>query len=328
MKMKLRNYLIALPFVLAIIAVIVIVAQANNNEEKIVTGLIETTTVNVASKIPGRIEEIFVKEGDKVSKGQILARLESIEMNAKVEQAKGQLEAAKFKYKMALNGARPEEKEATEKLYLQAKHQYELAKKTYERMMNLYRDSLISAQEKDVYEFQYKAAFEQMNAAKSKYDMVVKGARYEEIEMAKGLYYQAENGYKEALAYQQELEIKSPIDGELQKKLVNQGEIISSGYPVLSLIDTKDYWASIQIKEDEMNGVKIGDEFYGIVKALVDKKIKFKVYYISAMGDFANWRPTNQKGEFDIKTFEIRLKPVTETPELRPGMTANIILPR
>ncbi|MFN3871903.1 MAG: HlyD family secretion protein [Ignavibacterium sp.] len=324
--MKLKKYLIALPFVLALIAVIIIAVQSKNDDEKIVTGLVETTTVNVASKIPGRIEEIFVKEGDIVSKGQILARLESKEMNAKVEQAKGQLEAAKFKYHMALNGARPEEKEATEKIYLQAKHQYELAQKTYERMMNLYWDSLISAQEKDVYEFQYKAAFEQMNAAKSKYDMVVKGARYEEIEMAKGLYYQAENGYKEALAYQQELDIKSPVNGELQKKLVNQGEIISSGYPVFSVIDSKDYWVSIQLKEDEMNGIKTGDEFYGIIKALGNKKIKFRVYYIASMGDFANWRPTNQKGEFDIKTFEIRLKPLQKISELRPGMTANIIL--
>ncbi|MCL6495212.1 MAG: efflux RND transporter periplasmic adaptor subunit, partial [Ignavibacterium sp.] len=271
-------------------------------------------------------EEIFVNEGDFVSKGQVLARLESKEMNAKVEQAKGQLEAAKFKYKMALNGARPEEKEATEKLYLQAKHQFELAEKTYERMMNLYRDSLISAQEKDVYEFQYKAAFEQMSAAKSKYDMVVKGARYEEIEMAKGLYYQAENGYKEALAYQQELEIKSPIDGELQKKLVNQGEIISSGYPVFSIIDSNDYWVTIQLKEDEMNGIKIGDEFDGIIKALAGRNVKFKVDYISPIGDFANWRPTNQKGEFDIRTFEIRLKPTDRIEGLRPGMTVNIIL--
>lgn len=227
---------------------------------------------------------------------------------------------------MALNGARPEEKEATEKLYLQAKHQFELAEKTYERMMNLYRDSLISAQEKDVYEFQYKAAFEQMSAAKSKYEMVVKGARYEEIEMARGIYYQAENGYKEALAYQQELEIKSPIDGELQKKLVNQGEIISSGYPVFSIIDPNDFWVTIQLKEDEMKGIKIGDEFTGSIKALAERKIKFKVYYISPIGDFANWRPTNQKDEFDIRTFEIRLKPVNKIKELRPGMTVNMIL--
>lgn len=324
--MKFRKYFIAIPFILALIAVIVILAQSSDTNEKIVTGLVETTTINVASKIPGRVEEIFVKEGDRVSKGQILAKLESKEMDAKVEQAKGQLETAKFKYQMALNGARPEEKEATEKLYLQAKHQFELAQKTYERMLNLYRDSLISAQEKDNYEFQYKAAFEQMNIAKSKYEMVVNGARYEEIEMAKGLYYQAENGYKEALAYHDELEIKSPIDGELQKKLVNQGEIISSGYPVFSIIDAKDYWVSIQLREDEMNGIKVGNQYYGFIKALGDKKIKFKVYYISAMGDFANWRPTNQKGEFDIKTFEIRLKPVEEISGLRPGMTANIII--
>jgi len=324
--MSKRKFIIALPFLLALIAIIVLATQSKNNEEKIVSGIIETTTVNVASKIPGRVEEIFIKEGDKVYKGQLLARLESKEMNAKVEQAKGQLETAKFKYQMALNGARPEEKEATEKLYLQAKHQFELAQKTYERMMNLYRDSLISAQEKDVYEFQYKAALEQMSAAKSKYEMVTNGARYEEIEMAKGLYYQAENGYKEALAYQQELEIKSPIDGELHKKLVNQGEIISSGYPVFSIIDLNDFWLTIQLKEDEMNGIKIGDEYWGSVKALSDKKIKFKVYYISPIGDFANWRPTNQKGEFDIRTFEIRLRPIGNVNELRPGMTATIYL--
>lgn len=92
------------------------------------------------------------------------------------------------------------------------------------------------------------------------------------------------------------------------------------------MIDTKDYWVTIQLKEDEMDGIKIGDEYYGMVKALDDKKIKFKVYYIASMGDFANWRPTNQKGEFYIKTFEIRLKPAQEIVGLRPGMTANIIL--
>lgn len=324
--MKLRKSIIALTFTLALISVIVILIQSNKENEKIITGIVETTTINIASKIPGRIEETFVDEGDRVTKGQILARLESKEMNAKVEQAKGQLEAAKFKYQMALNGARPEEIEATEKLYLQAKHQFELAEKTYKRMLNLFQDSLISAQEKDVYEFQYKAAFEQMNAAKSKYEMVVKGARFEEIEMAKGLYYQAENGYKEALAYQQELEIKSPVDGLIQKKFVNQGEIISGGYPVFSIIDPDDYWITIQLREDEMHGIKIGDEFYGTIKALDSDKIKFKVFYISAMGDFANWRPTNQKGEFDIRTFEIRLKPVNKVSELRPGMTANIYL--
>ena len=324
--MKFKKLVIALPFVLAIVAVAVLIVNANDADEKVVTGLVETTTISVSSKIPGRIAEIFVKEGDQIKKGQLIASMESKEMDAKVEQTRGQLETARFKYQMALNGARQEEKDAVEKLYLQSKYQFELAEKTLNRMMNLYSDSLISTQEKDVYEFQYKAALEQMNAAKSKYDMVIKGARYEEIAMAKGLFYQAENGFKEASAYQDELEIKSPIDGELQKKMVNQGEILASGYPVVTLIDLNDTWITIQLKEDEMNSVKIGDVFYGNVKALSNTLYKFKVYYISPIGDFANWRPTNQKGDFDIRTFEIRFRAVDKIEGLRPGMTVNLTL--
>jgi HlyD family secretion protein len=326
MKKIIKITVITLPFVLATIGIIFLITNSNTKDEHIITGLVETTTVNVSSKIPGRIIDLKVKEGDFITKGQLLANLESKEMDAKVEQTKGQLETAKYKYQMALNGARNEEKDALEKLYLQAKHQYELASKTYERMMNLYRDSLISAQEKDVYEFQYKAALEQMSAAKAKYDMALNGARYEEIAMAKGLYYQAENGYKEAEAYRSELNILAPISGLLQKKLVNIGEVISSGYPIFSIIDLSDIWVSIQIKENEMNGIKLGDEFYGKVKALSNKKYKFKVAYISSMGDFANWRPTNQKGEFDIRTFEIRLRPVSSIDGLMPGMTVEIKL--
>lgn len=326
MKKIIKITVISLPFVLAAIALIYLMTNSTKNDEKVITGLVETTTINVSSKIPGRIIDLKVNEGDFVGKGQLLASMESKEMDAKVEQTKGQLETAKYKYQMALNGARSEEKDALEKLYLQAKHQYELASKTYERMMNLYRDSLISAQEKDVYEFQYKAALEQMSAAKAKYDMAVNGARYEEIAMAKGLYYQAENGYKEAEAYRNELEITSPINGLLQKKLVNVGEIVSSGYPIFSIIDLNDIWVSIQIKENEMNGIKLFDEFYGKVKAMGNKQFKFKVTYISSMGDFANWRPTNQKGEFDIRTFEIRLRPVNKIEGLMPGMTVEIKL--
>lgn len=324
--MNFKKILIALPFVLAIIAVVVLIVNASESNTRVITGLVETTSVSVSSKIPGRIAEIFVKEGDKIKKGQLIARMESKEMDAKVEQTRGQLDIAKFKYKMALNGARPEEKDAVEKLYLQTKYQFELAEKTLNRMMNLYRDSLISTQEKDVYEFQYKAALEQMNAAKSKYDMVVKGARYEEIAMAKGLYYQAENGFIEASAYQEELDFRSPIDGELQKKMVNQGEILASGYPVFTIIDLNDTWVAIQLKEDEMKSIKIGDILSGKVTALSNNEYKFKVYYISDIGDFANWRPTNQKGEFDIRTFEIRLRAIDNIEGFRPGMTVNLEL--
>jgi len=326
MKLKRSYIILSIPVVLAIVGIIVLLVNSFAPKHEFIGGIVEVSDVDIASKIPGRIDTIYAEEGAQVQKGQILARMESKEMDAKVEQAKGMMEAAKSKYEMAIDGARPEEKEAVKNLYLQAKHQYELADKTWKRIYNLYNDSLISAQEKDQVEFQYKAAQEQMDAAKAKYDMVIKGARFEEIDGAKGLLYQAENGYKEALAYQEELYLKSPITGELQKKIVDEGEIISSGYPLFTVLNLNDMWITVQVKETQMAGIKKGSTYKGIIPALGNKMEEFEVTYISAMGDFSTWKPTNQKGEFDIKTFEVRLRSKSNIGGLRPGMTVNIEL--
>jgi HlyD family secretion protein len=324
MKIKRSYIILSIPVILAITGVTVLLADSFTPKHESIGGIVEVSEVDVASKIPGRIDTMYAEEGDEVQKGQILARMESKEMDAKVEQAKGMMEAAKSKYEMAVNGARPEEKEAVKNLYLQAKHQYELADKTWKRMFSLYTDSLISAQEKDQVEFQYKAAQEQMDAAKAKYDMVIKGARFEEIDGAKALYYQAENGYKEALAYQEELSLKSPISGELQNKIVDAGEIIATGYPLFTVLNLNDIWVTVQLKETQMAGIRKGNIYKGAIPALGNRTSEFEVTYISPMGDFSTWKPTNQKGDFDIKTFEVRLRSKTHIDGLRPGMTVNV----
>ena len=145
--------LIELLVVVAIIAVIVLLVQAFTPEAQVYTAMVEATTIDVSSKIPGRLDSVYVREGDTVQKGQILGRLQSKEINAKVEQARGALQATKAKLSMALNGARPEERQAVKNLYLQAKHQYDLAEKTYRRVQSVYRDSVISEQERDQVEF-------------------------------------------------------------------------------------------------------------------------------------------------------------------------------
>jgi len=326
MKKNKSIIILSVPVVIALIAITVLMVNASTTEENIMTGIVETTEVDVASKIPGRVDTVLVAEGDIVKKGQILARLESKELDAKLEQARGMMNAAKSKMDMAHNGARPEEKEAVEKLYFQSKHQFELAEKTWTRIQSLYNDNVISTQEKDQVEFQYKAAKEQMDAAKAKFEMVLKGARYEEINGAEALYYQAQSGFNEALAYHQELELIAPITGEISKRITDAGEIIASGYPLFTLCDPNDSWIVLQVKEDQMAGIKKGNKFTGIVPALGNKKINLIVSYISSMGDFASWKPTHQKGEFDIKTFEIRLRPEEPVDGLRAGMTVNITL--
>lgn len=326
MKLKKTHIVFSIPIVISIIAIVVLLSNNVNSNQTYITGIVETNEIDVASKIPGRIDSLLVDEGDVVNKGQILARLESKELDAKLEQARGLMDAAKSKMQMAHNGARPEEREAVQKLYLQAVHQYELAEKTWKRIESLYKDQVISLQEKDQVEFQYKAAKEQKEAAKAKYDMVMKGARYEEIEGAEALYHQAENGYNEALAYHGELNLVSPVNGEISKRISDSGEIIASGYPVFTIINPNDSWIVLQLREDQMTKIRKNKSLYGKIPALGDDLHEFVVTYISSMADFATWKATNQKGDFDLKTFEIHLKPKRSIDGMRPGMTAQIEL--
>ncbi len=320
------NKLLYIPLIIVVAALLVILSQAITPDRHIVTGMVETTELDLASKIPGRIDSLLVREGQTVRAGQLLAVLESKEIDARVEQARGVMEAARAKLDMVRNGARKEEKLAVEKLYRQAQHQFDLAQKTWERIKSVYADSVISDQEYDQVEFKYKAAKEQMEAAGAKYQMVLNGAREEQIRAAEALFHQAENAYKEALAYRQETRITAPIDGEVFSCVADAGEIVAAGYPIITLINPQDNWVVLQLREDQLNGLKIGDELPGDIPALKKSGVVFKVAYIAAMADFATWRSTNQKGDFDLRYFEVRLRPVQPVEGLRAGMTVRVAM--
>jgi HlyD family secretion protein len=247
-------------------------------------------------------------------------------MDAKVEQARNAMEAARAKMTMAKNGLRPQERESIEKLYAQAKVQFELSEKTWKRIQKLYADSVISLQEHDQIEAQYNAAREQLDAAQARYEMAKEGTRVEDRQAAQSLFQQAESGYREACAYAQELTLFAPITGEVEKTVAHAGEIVAAGYPIVTIIDTSDMWVVLQIKETSMQNFTKGAKFNGTVPALGNRALPFIVSYISPLADFATWRPTNQRGEFDVRTFEIHLRPASPCPELRTGMTVNFSL--
>jgi len=141
--------------------------------------------------------------------------------------------------------------------------------------------------------------------------------------MAKSSFMQAESGVSEVLAYQEELSIKAPVSGELKKKIVDVGEITSAGYPIFTILDLSDVWITLQLKETMLEATKKGAIIKGKIPAFSNKEYEFEVFYISPMGEYANWRPTNQKSDFDIKTFEVRLRPKDKSLKLRPGMSVN-----
>ena len=318
--------LASLPLAAILIGAGILIARSFASEGTVLTGIVEIREVDVASKIPGRIASLYIKEGEPVRQGQLLAVLTSREIDAKVGQAGGALKAAQARLQMAHNGARPEERDAVETLYRQAQHQFSLAEKTWNRVRSIYRDSIISTQEYDQAEFQYRAAKEQMEAARAKYQMVLNGTRIEELHGAQALEEQARNALNEALAYQGETRIVSPADGQMCKRIAEPGEIVSAGYPVMTVLDTADVWVTLQVREDLMPSIRMGRTISVIIPAVGETAVPFRVSYIAAMADFATWKATNQKGDFDLRTFEVRLRTEHPVPGLRPGMTARAAL--
>ncbi len=318
-------HLLWVPAALAAAAMVVLVTRSVSPQRPVVVGMVEGAQIEVAAKIPGRLDSVFVREGDRVVKGQVLATLESREVNAKVEQARGAMAAAAARRDMARHGARKEEREAVEKLYNQACHQYELAEKTYRRIQAVFADSVVSAQERDQMEFKFRVATEERDAAHARYQMVLSGARDEEIQAAEGLCHQARSAWEEAGVYQQETRMTSRADGEITKRAADPGEIVTAGYPVFTVFDPTDVWVVLQLREDQMVGVQVGSGFLGTLPAL-GRTLRLTVDTVAPMADFATWRATNQKGDFDLKTFEVKLRPIDVVEGLRPGMSVQVAL--
>lgn len=315
---------LVIPIVVIIVAVIFLTMHHNQPEDRVFTGMFETTNVNVASLDPGRVDTILVDRGDMVKKGQLLAKLETNIMETKVGQAKGAVMAAGALVEKAKSGARKEQIKAAENKYGMARSQYEFAEKTYRRFRMMFADSIISQQEMDEMKYKYQAAGDQMKAAGALYDMALKGARKEDISAAEGNYEIAKSTYNEAMEFYHQLNVYAPVSGEICNKIAEPGEVVPQGYPILTIMIPGDIYAVLNIRENQLIHFKKGTVVKGKVPGMGGKTYSFKVSYIAPMADFATWVPTKAKGEFDMKTFEIHLKPVHQIAGLRPGMSIEI----
>ena len=324
MKINKSVFALAIPVLVIIVTIVILVTRHDESDENIILGMFETTTVNVASEIPGRVDVINVDLGDKVKKGQVLATLEPNIMNAKMGQASGIRNAAESMLKRTKQGTRKEMIESANNQYQMAKSQFEFADKTYNRFLVLYADSIISKQEMDEMEFKHTAAKNEMEAADAIYSMAKKGATYEDIQIVEGEVEVASAMYSEAEAYHEQLEIIAPVSGEISSKIAEEGEVMSAGYPIMTIMIPEKIYAIVNVREDKLEAFKKGNILKGNLPGLGGNQFDFKVSYLAVMADFATWVPTHAKGDFDLKTFEVRLTPIHPIDGLRPGMTVQL----
>ena len=312
---------------LAIVVVIVLVSLVSwfaiKPEPMLIQGYVEATSVKVSSKLAGRIEEMNVKAGDSVTKGELLFVLSTPEVEAKLRQAEAARNAAGAQSAKASRGARQQEINGAMNLWQKAEAGVDLAQKSYDRVKRLYEQGVVPAQKFDEASANLKAMQTQADAAKSQYDMALEGARIEDRQAAAALVDQASGAVSEVESYISDARQYSPINGEVSSVIAEQGELIGSGYPVITLMDMNDLWIVFNVKEDLLPKIKVGTELKAYVPGL-GGDIELVVYYMAVQAEYATWSATRTKGDFDIRTFEVKARPKGKIAGLRPGMTVTV----
>ena len=316
-----NNILLAVAGFAAVVAIVALIGfLALGRDPEVIQGEMEVEEYRVSGKVPGRILELRVKEGDLVKAGDTLAIIEAPEVEAKMVQARNAADAAAAIAQMAQNGARKEQVQAAAQLYEQAKAGLEIAEKSYNRMKKLYEEEVVSAQKFDEAEAMYKSAQAQVKAAKSQYDMAVNGARAEERRAASATAGQARGAVQEVQGYVRETVQIAQMAGEVTDVFPKVGELVGTGTPIMSIAVMDDQWATFNIREDQLKDIKVGEEITVHVPA-IDKETKMKVTSMKDKGSFAVWKATKASGQYDQKTFEVKARPTEAMKDIRPGMS-------
>ena len=320
-KTQHNNILLAIIGFVAVVAIVALIGFFTlGRDPEVMQGQVEVSEYRVSSKVPGRILELRVKEGDYVKVGDTLAIIDAPEVRAKMEQAQGAERAASALELKAQNGAREEQIRGAFQVLQQAKAGLEIAEKSYNRVQRLFDEGVMSAQKRDEVYAQYKAMEAQCRAAQSQYDMAVNGARREDKLAAQAQVSRAKGAVNEVNSYINETVQTAQKEGEVSAIYPKVGELVGTGSPIMTISMMDDLWGTFNVREDQLNGMNVGTEFMAFVPAF-NKDIKMKVYYMKDQGAYAVWKATKANGQYDLKTFEVKARPVEKLEGLRPGMS-------
>ena len=323
-KSQHNSILLAIVGFAAVVAVVAVVGYfALGREPEVIQGQVEVTEYRVSSKVPGRILELRVKEGDHVRKGDTLAIIDAPDVAAKLTQAQSAEDAAAALDEMARRGARAEQVSGAYQLMKQAEAGLEIARKSYRRVQRLFDEGVMTEQKRDEAYANFKAMEAQAAAARSQYEMARNGARREEKMAAAAQVNRARGAVAEVNSYVSETVQVALADGEVSEIYPKVGELVGTGSPIMSVSVLDDLWGTFNVREDQLDGLAVGTTFSAYVPAF-GKTVRMKVYYMKDEGSYAVWKATKANGQFDLKTFEVKARPVGKFEGLRPGMSLVI----
>ena len=327
--MKTSNKILFVAFIIILVTILILSLSGiimMKEKETVLQGQIEAEEYNISGLLPGRIEEIYVKKGQYVEKGDILIHIISKEVNAEYEAQKSLEKAAKLQSEKVDSGSRKELVSISKELWDGTKADLKLAKTTYDRISALYEDSIVSVQRRDEVEAIYRSALAAERAAYYQYQIAKEGVQEQDKASAKEMAKAAEKNSEVVKSLLKDSKLTSPISGQIATIALNVGELSSIGTSIMTIVDIENPYLVLNVREDLLKKFKMGNDILCEIPALGLNDVPFTINYISPLGSFATWKATKDSGGYDLRTFEIQAVPKYKVNDLRPGMSALVTI--
>ena len=308
---------------IVLLLVVITVGFFLPKQEEIIQGEAETSEYRVSSKVPSRVLELRVEEGQMVRKGDTLAIMEAPEVDAKLTQATAARSMAEAVESKAQHGARRQEVQGAYELYQKAKAGLDIAEKTYQRVERLFENGVLPEQKRDEAKAQYDAAKATVIAAESQYEMAKEGARIEDKAAAAAQVNRAQGAVDEVKSYVSETVLTAAADGMVTEIFPHVGELVGSGAPVMNVAMVDKVWFTFNVREDKLQRFSNG-KICNIFVPGINKTVKAKVTRIKNVGNFAAWKATKALDGIDLKVFEVRITPTEKVEGIVSGMSGVI----
>lgn len=317
-----KGLLISLFVVVLVVAVVAVLGFVFlNKPDDFIEGQAEGTTVRISGKLPGRVVEFYVQEGDSVHAGDTLVCIHSAVVEAQLTQAEAMQEVAQAQNRKVDAGTRRQIIQSAYDIWQQAKAAVGITKKTYDRMQRLYEEGVMSEQKRDEAKAAYDAAVAGAAAAESQYNLAVSGAQKEDKESTAAMVSAAHGGVEQVQAVLDDAYLTAPFDGTIDQIYPEVGELVALGAPIMNLLRTDKRWITFNVREELLSDLGMGKKIKVMVPALGKKEVEVEIYFIRDMGTYATWRSTKATGEWDSRTFQIKARPTEKVEGLRPGMS-------
>lgn len=330
MKNFIKNYwAISVPLIVLAIALIYLLKNKTvDADQDAVIGMVDADFVDVSASLPGRLLHLLVKVGDEVEAGQTVAQMKTSEIETIQSQVAEAVNVAQNQLDKINRGVEPEVLASAKNLQQIAQQQMDLMNKTYSRFQNLYAQGVVSGQERDVVYFKYKAAQKELETAKLNVELLQRGNNKELKNSAESVLKQAKDADQLAQEIKDNSTIKAPASGQISNLVSSEGEMVNAGYPMMTIQKSNSFFVKFNLRQNQMNKIEKGSLVTMTIPGCTPETVRGRVSELAPALGYADWVPEKQNGEFELRTFQIKVKP--ENPNavkgLRSGMTAQLIL--